>query len=369
MSDLKYREKIESVLFYGGISKEAYERVKQPVTESNQRAFKHWSALACFFWCYCLLMSLRAEDYTLCRPAYIVSLAVCIVTYLCYQLVMPRFPQALPVFVCLLRLSLLFGGIGIAICQNNRTLLLFAIAFMSPIFFIDDTVAALIPDVLALIGYIVLGKNVITPAVYDWGLRNFILFSLFGILIGHFIDRERFERFVFEDSAKKLAEIQTRYAYYDQMTGLLNRRAYEEKIEELTKEMPPELCVVMADLNGLKKANDTLGHEAGDELIIGASECLSRAFGAYGTVYRIGGDEFCVIVNKGMPETTRCLDHLREISAKWKGRYIDGISISCGAESNRNSTDIETIFKEADRKMYEEKDNYYKTTGLDRRKI
>ena len=74
-----------------------------------------------------------------------------------------------------------------------------------------------------------------------------------GIAIGHFVDKERFERHVFAQSAVKLAELQTRYAYYDQLTGLKNRRAYEEEVERLTKEVPKECCIVMVDINGLRK--------------------------------------------------------------------------------------------------------------------
>ena len=52
----------------------------------------------------------------------------------------------------------------------------------------------------------------------------------------------------------------------------------------------------MSDVNGLKEANDTLGHEAGDELIIGSAECLEKSFEGINTIYRLGGDEFTVIV-------------------------------------------------------------------------
>ena len=166
----------------------------------------------------------------------------------------------------------------------------------------------------------------------------------------------------------KLAEMQTKFAYYDQMTGLKNRRAYSEKLDELAKGMPANLCVVMADLNGLKRANDTMGHEAGDELIIGASECLSQAFDGAGTVYRIGGDEFCVIMERTLPEAMHCLERLAEVSSGWKGRFINGVSLSCGVETNQDCTDIEAIVKEADRKMYAEKSNYYRNSGIDRRR-
>ncbi len=366
---MTYREKIESYLLYGGISREDYLRVKGPVAHSNHVSLLYWSVLVCVFWLYCLLMSLRAEDYLKCRPAYVIALSGSIVTYLCTRLLVWRFPKTLPAIMGFFRLTLLGGGIGIAVCQPDvRAITLFCIGIISPSIFIDNTLSSLAAHLLGLILYIALGRNTIAPEIYSWGLGNYILFSIFGILIGNAINRERFERYVFEDSAKKLVELQTKYAYFDQMTGLRNRRAYEERRTEITANMPEELCIVMADLDGLKKTNDTLGHMAGDELITAAAACLSGVFGALGTVYRIGGDEFCVIMEKPQEEAERGVERLNAMAADWKGDYINGFTISCGVESNRELTDIEAITQEADRKLYEVKRRYYEKTDCSRRK-
>ena len=60
--------------------------------------------------------------------------------------------------------------------------------------------------------------------------------------------------------------------------------------------LQPNFIYVFADVNGLKYINDNLGHAAGDELIKGAASCLDNAFSKYGTVYRMGGDEFSAIL-------------------------------------------------------------------------
>nr|MCR5099910.1 sensor domain-containing diguanylate cyclase [Butyrivibrio sp.] len=83
----------------------------------------------------------------------------------------------------------------------------------------------------------------------------------------------------------------------DELTGLLNRRAYEEDIYEQNDFPAKDYFVSMSlDVNGLKVVNDTLGHAAGDELLIGASYCMNKSFGSYGKIYRTGGDEFIVIL-------------------------------------------------------------------------
>ena len=80
----------------------------------------------------------------------------------------------------------------------------------------------------------------------------------------------------------------------DELTRCLNRHAYENDMKKLN--LSEEWVYISADLNGLKRANDSYGHMAGDELICAAADCMRDSFHEYGKVYRIGGDEFAVII-------------------------------------------------------------------------
>ena len=84
----------------------------------------------------------------------------------------------------------------------------------------------------------------------------------------------------------------------DRLTGLENRRAFDAFLARLETEgvRYRDVALVFLDLDGLKHTNDHFGHGAGDELIIGAARCIERAFGSQGRCYRIGGDEFAVIL-------------------------------------------------------------------------
>ena len=363
----RFAEKMKNYLLFGGISKEEYDQVHPSVAAANHKSLTYWSVLVSFFWIYCLVMSLNAEDYKMCRPAYAAALGVCIFVFLCSRFVLPKYPDTIFLFKFIFRFSLLAGGVGIAVCQwNLRSLTMFAVAIISPSIFVDSTFSSLAVHSCALVLYIILGRNTISPDIYSWGLGNYILFSVFGFLIGNAINRERFERYVFSESAKELADIQRRYAYYDQMTGLKNRRAYDEKLSWLAKDAPAEFCIVSADLNGLKKANDAIGHRAGDELI--TAECLSAAFEGIDTIYRTGGDEFCVIMTGPIAKAQLCIARLEDLMSQWKGRYNSSISISTGVASNENHDSIESIVAAADQNMYEYKRNYYISQGIDRRR-
>lgn len=357
--------RIKNDLFYGGIDKKDYKHIHSVVAQANLKSLRYWSVLVSVFWTYCIIMSFYAADYEMCRPAYIVSLGACAVTYMCARLIVPQFPKTLTLFKFLFRLSLLGGGVGIAICQPHlRSLTMFAVAIISPSIFIDNTLSSVVVHCSALVLYIVFGSSTISPDIYYWGLGNYILFSIFGLLIGTAINRERYERYVYAEYEKELAEMQMRYSYIDRMTGLKNRHAYEDMLLQLENDPPSELCVVMADINGLKKMNDTCGHKAGDELVTGASECLSAAFEGIDTIYRVGGDEFVIITVGSIEKARQCLSRLEELMENWSGNYIKSISISTGVASIKDHDNVESVVAEADKKMYECKQKYYEDLGV-----
>ena len=367
MKDISFFEKLKNYILYAGTNKKEYKQVHSQIDAANLKSLRYWSVLVSVFWIYCIIMSFFAKDYEMCRPAYIISLCSCIVSFLCSRFLVPRFPKTLPLFKYFFRLMLLGGGIGIAVCQPNlRSLTLFAVAIISPSIFIDTTVSSLVVHCSALVLYILLGRNTISPDIFIWGLNNYMLFSVFGLLIGNAINKERFDRYVYAEYEKQLAEVQMPYAFYDRMTGLKNRHSFEDKLTQLKENPPAELCIVMADINGLKVTNDTIGHKAGDELITGASDCLSAAFDGIDTIYRIGGDEFCIITDGSIEKAQLCISRLDELTANWHGSYIDSVSVSTGAASIKDHDDVESVFAEADRIMYEHKREHYNNLGIKR---
>lgn len=101
---------------------------------------------------------------------------------------------------------------------------------------------------------------------------------------------------LFENGLKY--DIISSLAYSDGLTGLGNRTAYLEQIEAYAggETGISQLGIVFLDVNDLKKVNDNQGHEKGDELLSAASKIIADSFGRYGKAYRIGGDEFCVLM-------------------------------------------------------------------------
>lgn len=163
---------------------------------------------------------------------------------------------------------------------------------------------------------------------------------------------------------------QVRISNTDELTGLSNRRSYETDISE-SSEIPAEENFVYfsIDINGLKQVNDNLGHQAGDELIIGAASCIRKCLGAYGRTYRIGGDEFAAIIYASETELQHICEDLEETILRWKGTLVGSLAMSFGYASKREypTLTISKIANIADERMYAEKEIYYSQKGIDRR--
>jgi diguanylate cyclase (GGDEF)-like protein len=154
----------------------------------------------------------------------------------------------------------------------------------------------------------------------------------------------------------------------DALTGCLNRHAYETDINKL--DLKKEWIYISLDLNSLKHINDTYGHDVGDEMICAAATCMMASFGEFGRVYRIGGDEFAVIITQKPDELDAMKNEFDSSVAGWRGRLVDSMTISYGCVSSLEEDweFVHDIAKEADRRMYASKARYYSDSGIDRRK-
>lgn len=150
-------------------------------------------------------------------------------------------------------------------------------------------------------------------------------------------------------------------SYCDQLTGIGNRHALYEYIANIKQ--GEHIGVVYCDITGLKRVNDTQGHEAGDNLILQACQCLKNVFGLYG-LFRIGGDELLVLCPK-IGE-----DELKEkVQAVKKEIEEHAVAMAIGSVWKKDgSENVERLITESEKLMYQDKAAYYKKMGIDRRK-
>ena len=162
-------------------------------------------------------------------------------------------------------------------------------------------------------------------------------------------------------AARSKNEALTRQAYRDSLTKTGNRAGYLSLEKELQLRMVlgqwPEFSLVVADVNGLKEINDTLGHEEGDMLIRNTSALLRGVF-VNSQVFRIGGDEFVVVLTgEDHRERAMLLERLRAQSLPFVDRETveaGRTSVACGMAAYDRETDrtVAAVFDRADREMY-----------------
>ena len=111
--------------------------------------------------------------------------------------------------------------------------------------------------------------------------------------------------------------------------------------------------MVFCDVLGLKRVNDALGHQAGDDLLIRASKCLRNSF-RKNDIYRIGGDEFLIICR----DIKEDVFNGRVVELKEKMGSYD-VEMSLGPVWKSLSSNLEQMVYEADALMYEDKRAYY----------
>lgn len=155
----------------------------------------------------------------------------------------------------------------------------------------------------------------------------------------------------------------------DPLTGVLSRFAYMDAVSILADGIPGDMAVFLIDVNGLKEVNDTIGHEAGDALIRGAAECIEASVGRNGRTFRIGGDEFVVFVPMTQEQADKALRDLAYKTELWQCGRKYKLSVSAGYALAQDYKDfsIEALVKEADKAMYEQKQQYYRLNGRERR--
>ena len=216
----------------------------------------------------------------------------------------------------------------------------------------------LVGDVVRYGMWVLLGMLVITLVAYSRG-GNWLYWALgavFVIIASVMVSAFMKLNLAIKDIAQ--TEQYKEHALTDIMTGLKSRYAYtifeaQQKVGYPSK----ALHLMFLDIDMLKKTNDTLGHVAGDEMIIAVSNCIKDAFGDVAECFRMGGDEFLVATTAEEEVVQERIALFNRLISQWSGRYVNSLTVSYGiaAASEHPDMDFEELLKTADSIMYDRK--------------
>ncbi|SMG59138.1 sensor domain-containing diguanylate cyclase [Paraburkholderia susongensis] len=184
----------------------------------------------------------------------------------------------------------------------------------------------------------------------------------FSVLPGHEQNWDLVLVALTDITARKKAEAYLEFlGKHDVLTKLRNRSFYVDELNRLERKGPWPVTIIIADLNGLKRVNDQLGHAAGDALLRRAGEVLAKAMEPPFHAARIGGDEFAIL----MPDTDErsgaaMIDAIRQL-VEMNNQFYPGapLHFSMGAATCQRGDRLESGVQRADLRMYEEKRAHY----------
>lgn len=189
-----------------------------------------------------------------------------------------------------------------------------------------------------------------SAVLFSWGLLILILCAAI----------DAFLSFGYFWKQKQYLEHYQQMAVKDSMTMLGNRNAFELYLQELAGTSPGRLVFILFDLDKLKFINDTYGHTVGDQVIHIAAQCIRKVFEPVGTCYRVGGDEFCVILTSAA--NNELLLHTFETQLHQKSEGSIPFSVSYGWSEKYfghgmkvSMNDIFSLQKLADENLYRHK--------------
>lgn len=343
---------IKELFFYGGIDAESYATIRGFVEEENKKSLRMYVALCSFLFLVLFVGSFFSSFSYINRAIYLFMFIITTVIHLI--LMKTKVNKITPledIFIFVMY------GFGIFLSANNPskpTISYIVLLVLVPLVFTDVPFRIISGMLFSILAYTVVAVFALPRDMLMFNFYNIIAYSFLSAIISTYLSKVKIERMLLLYRNKQLIE-------YDQMTGLFNRASYDKAVNHIKNTEKAYLKIVSMDINGLKRENDTYGHAAGDEMIIAAANCFQKVIRPYGKSYRIGGDEFAAVIEEKTEQDFSRLIYTEAENCICKSGTK--LSISVGEADLTDSEDICELVHLADKRMYEEKRNYYKLTG------
>ena len=350
---------------YGGKDMPFFRQFRERIDKHNLEMAGHMLFVMTIAALFYFVLDLNSSESVQMRLSYLVCLLVAAVLLLLHEKLFKHIPQRIDITVYyiivmeLVFVFLLFVG---PVFDPTHT------ACYLPVFFLVSFLLPILPlhyigvlNLLNLFVFALVDQHCKTPELAKFDLINCCTCAAVGLALGRGILAGRLNEIgtyaMLQESSKREVQRAMHMVSTDSLTGVKSRAAYESAEHAVDQRIRAGLegpfALVVADVNDLKKTNDTLGHEEGDALIIRCCRILCKVF-AHSPVYRIGGDEFAVLLTGEDYENRAMLmeSFRQKARLKGKGAIVAGGMSDYRAEEDRSMADV---FRRADGLMYEDK--------------
>lgn len=360
---MKVIDVLKSYLLYSGTDQDKYEIVKEDMHEMNLKSLRLFTTVLVIAFAALTAVSFSVDFMVINRILYVSCFIVAaIIWILCFTIAHNSMSLTGALVAAFLILCYAYGIVlGAIVPSEQLTVSYVVILFALPLLFTVRPVYLVLGSLASMIIYFAIGYYTEPAYLLSYNASNIIPFGLISMVVSTYLMSIKMERIVLMREKQQLSET-------DQLTGALNRRSYDNHLDQIrSNEADIKLKVCAMDLNGLKQVNDNLGHEAGDELIIGGYQCICSVMDRYGQIYRTGGDEFIAILEGESPDPDELIKALNIKCARWQGEMVKSLSISCGIAQMPPGRSVDEVIRLADKIMYQNKAEHYRQKEFDRR--
>ena len=346
-------ETLRNLLFYGGVDPEVYRDCREEIWKENREKLFFFLSISILFLLIALVVCCLVKSLTAGVVIYLVGLAVCLGLICAVQ----NFPDnhmvtALSADVFMGMLYLMGIYLGTIAYPNEPAICFHVFAVLLPMLFTRPAIGNILRTALyegIFIGCVFWFK---TPDVLALDLLNAFLFGAAACVLSTYYVRALTDNVVARRKLKVIAET-------DLNTQIPNRNAYENHMQDYPLRCANTLSCVYVDVNGLHELNNTKGHDAGDVMLKTVAQEMVKTFGIKDS-YRIGGDEFVAFVVDEDPRMVR--ERMRALEANVEA---DGYSVAVGcATCSAGGIQMEALIKQAETRMYDAKNEYYRKRGV-----
>ena len=350
-------EKIKNFLLYFGNERGALETAMPKIRESNRITV---ACISCFATILILAMYISTyfvEGIQANRTVYLIGIGMSIVVFISALCLAKDCAWMVRMLICAAYFIFYTYGIliGTVTDPGEKTVTFMVMLVFLPVLFIDRPIYSIFTTSIYMVVFIYLCNKTKTGAVLQNDTIDAIVFGLLGLISGMMINRGKVHGYILENELKDAS-------CFDRLTRMHNRNAYEDCLEDISSYANDNLACVYIDVNGLREINNSKGHARGDEMLKTIAEEIQNYFGEEFS-FRVGGDEFIIFI----PDANQ-FDIEYGLYKLIKGVEAKGYHVASGFEiATIKELSVDKLISAAEKKMYNNKKQFYKDAKNNRR--